>query len=74
MLELYAWISNEGDFLKFLSQYSYILLFSSTYTVFKNNKVIKILVTNVKNIYLSFYIKKYPVCHVQRIEYINTPW
>lgn len=74
MLQLYAWISNEGDFLKFLSQYSYILLFSSTYTVFKNNKVIKILVTNVKNIYLSFYIKKYPVCHVQRIEYINTPW
>lgn len=74
MLQLYAWISNEGDFIKFLSQYSYILLFSSTYTVFKKTKVNKILVTNVKNIYLSFYIKKYPVCHVQRIEYINTPW
>lgn len=74
MLQLYAWIFNVGDFLKFLSQYSYILLFSSTYTVLKNNKVNKILVTNVKNIYLSFYIKKYPVCHVQRIEYINTPW
>lgn len=74
MLQLYAWISNVGDFLKFLSQYSYILLFSSTYTVLKKNKVNKILVTNVKNIYLSFYIKKYPVCHVQRIEYINTPW
>lgn len=74
MLQLYAWISNEGDFLKFLSQYSYILLCSSTYTVLKKTKVNKILVTNVKNIYLSFYIKKYPVCHVQRIEYINTPW
>lgn len=38
MLQLYAWISNEGDFLKFLSQHSYILLCSSTYTVLKKNQ------------------------------------